>query len=82
MCNPALSGVSRPAFLKDHRSLPDRVNGPTAGFFATLRMWAGRHRGREALRELAERGDQHLLADIGVTREEALRRAGKWFWQG
>ena len=82
MCHPALSGTSRPDFRHDHRSLPDGVNGPTAGFFAAVRIWAGRHRAREALRDLAESGDRHLLADIGVTREEALRRAGKWFWQG
>jgi uncharacterized protein YjiS (DUF1127 family) len=24
--------------------------------------------------------DDHLLADIGVTREEVLREAKKWFW--
>jgi len=82
MCHPALSVVSRPAFRHDHCAFPDGVHGPTAGFFATLRIWAGRHRAREALRDLAEHGDRHLLADIGVTREEALRRAGKWFWQG
>ena len=82
MCHPALSVVSRPAFRHDHRFFRDGVNGPVAGFFATLRIWAGRHRAREALRDLAEHGDRHLLADIGVTREEALRRAGKWFWQG
>jgi len=82
MCHPALSGVSRPAFRHDPPSFPHGTNGPAARFFATIRTWAGRHRGREALRELAERGDQHLLADIGVTREEALRRAGKWFWRG
>jgi uncharacterized protein YjiS (DUF1127 family) len=36
--------------------------------------WA-RHRQREALRDLAD--DPHLLADIGVTREQALEEAGK-----
>jgi uncharacterized protein YjiS (DUF1127 family) len=25
--------------------------------------------------------DDHLLADIGVSRERALREASKWFWQ-
>jgi uncharacterized protein YjiS (DUF1127 family) len=34
-----------------------------------------RHCERKTLRELAD--DPHLLADIGVTREEALEEAGK-----
>jgi uncharacterized protein YjiS (DUF1127 family) len=37
-------------------------------------QWA-RHRQRKALRDLAD--DPHLLADIGVTREQALEEAGK-----
>ena len=32
---------------------------------------------RQQLLEL----DDHLLADIGVSREQALREAGKRFWQ-
>jgi uncharacterized protein YjiS (DUF1127 family) len=35
-----------------------------------------RRRQRHALLQL----DDHLLADIGVSREQALREAGKWFW--
>jgi uncharacterized protein YjiS (DUF1127 family) len=35
-----------------------------------------RRRQRRALLQL----DDHLLADIGVAREQALREAGKWFW--
>jgi uncharacterized protein YjiS (DUF1127 family) len=50
-------------------------------FRAALRAWCRRSRGRKALRELAERSDHHLLRDIGLTREEALRAAAKWFWQ-
>jgi uncharacterized protein YjiS (DUF1127 family) len=34
-----------------------------------------RKRQRRALLQL----DDHLLADIGVSREQALREAGKWF---
>ncbi len=52
-----------------------------AGLFATIGIWIARHRGRQALQELAEHSDAHLLADIGVTREEGLRMAAKWFWQ-
>jgi uncharacterized protein YjiS (DUF1127 family) len=32
-----------------------------------------------ALYEIAERDDHHLLKDIGVSREEAFREAGKRF---
>jgi uncharacterized protein YjiS (DUF1127 family) len=35
-----------------------------------------RRRQRHALLEL----DDHLLADIGLTREQALREAGKSLW--
>jgi len=31
--------------------------------------------------EIAERNDLHLLKDIGVSQEEALREADKPFWQ-
>ena len=41
--------------------------------------WAARRRLRGALRELAE--DKHLLADIGLTREQALEEAAKPFWR-
>ena len=40
------------------------------------RMWQ-RRRERQALLEL----DDRLLEDVGVTREQALRQASKWFWQ-
>jgi uncharacterized protein YjiS (DUF1127 family) len=36
---------------------------------------------RRALREIAERNDLHLLKDIGVSQEEALREADKAFWR-
>jgi uncharacterized protein YjiS (DUF1127 family) len=34
---------------------------------------------RSALADLAE--DKHRLADIGLTREQALHEAGKRFWR-
>jgi uncharacterized protein YjiS (DUF1127 family) len=47
---------------------------------AALRRWCCHaldlRRQRHALREL----DDHQLADIGVTRDEALREAKKSFW--
>ena len=36
-----------------------------------------RRRGRQKLLEL----DDHLLEDIGVTRDQAEGQARKWFWQ-
>jgi uncharacterized protein YjiS (DUF1127 family) len=50
----------------------------------TARMigrWIARSRERRALRDIAERGDFHLLKDIGVSREEAFREADKPFWR-
>jgi uncharacterized protein YjiS (DUF1127 family) len=43
-------------------------------------IWAARRRQRKALGELADCSD-HLLKDIGISRDDALREAGKWFWQ-
>ena len=43
-------------------------------------IWAARARQRKALRKLTDTSD-HLLKDIGVSRNEALREAAKWFWQ-
>jgi uncharacterized protein YjiS (DUF1127 family) len=43
-------------------------------------FWAGRSRQRRQLGELAELNN-HLLKDIGVSQEEALREAAKPFWR-
>jgi uncharacterized protein YjiS (DUF1127 family) len=43
------------------------------------RLWTARRCQRKALRDLAEQG--HLLADIGLTRAQALHEAGKPFWR-
>jgi uncharacterized protein YjiS (DUF1127 family) len=40
--------------------------------------WHERTRQRAALRNIAD--DPHLLADLGITREEALEQAGQPFW--
>ena len=47
----------------------------------TIARWIARSRQRRALREIAERSDDHLLKDIGVSREEAFREADKPFWR-
>jgi uncharacterized protein YjiS (DUF1127 family) len=47
----------------------------------TIARWITRSRQRQALREIAERNDIHLLKDIGVSQEEAFREADKPFWR-
>jgi uncharacterized protein YjiS (DUF1127 family) len=42
-----------------------------------IAVWFNRHRQRRVLAELTP----HLLNDIGVSREEALREAAKPFWR-
>ena len=46
----------------------------------TLAVWIDSSHQRRQLGELAELND-YLLRDIGVSREEALREAAKWFWR-
>jgi uncharacterized protein YjiS (DUF1127 family) len=53
-----------------------------AGARSTVGRWFTRSRQRRVLREIAERNDFHMLKDIGVTQEEALREAHKHFWRG
>jgi uncharacterized protein YjiS (DUF1127 family) len=48
-------------------------------FGDALSLWMARLGQRHSLADLAE--DKHLLADIGLTREQALREAGKPFWR-
>ena len=43
---------------------------------AIARMWQKR-RQRQRLLEL----DEHLLSDVGVTREQAEKEAAKWMWE-
>src|SRR5215831_7448374 len=45
----------------------------------TIHVWIERSRQRRELGELADRKD-HLLADIGLSVEEARREAAKPFW--
>ena len=53
-----------------------------AGTPSTVGRWFARSRQRRVLREIAERNDFHLLKDIGVSQEEALREADRHFWRG
>ena len=47
--------------------------------FDSIAAWILRSGQRRALRELAQEG--RLLADIGLTREQALDEAAKPFWR-
>jgi uncharacterized protein YjiS (DUF1127 family) len=66
------------------RTASDRraqIKGLIVLICATVGRWMKRSRQRRALYEIAERDDHHLLKDIGVSREEAFREAGKPFWR-
>ena len=58
-----------------------RITGIADSSWAKLsrlcRLWAARRRERFALRDL----DDHMLRDIGVTRQHAEREAGLPFWE-
>ena len=58
-----------------------RISGLVPGTRSTVGGWFARSRQRQALREIAERNDFHLLKDIGVSQEEALREADRPFWR-
>jgi uncharacterized protein YjiS (DUF1127 family) len=53
---------------------------PAADWLHTLFFWIDRSRQRAALGELADLNN-HLLEDIGVSKEQALHEAAKPFWQ-
>jgi uncharacterized protein YjiS (DUF1127 family) len=81
MQNPSPGGAARDVFgpRQTKSSCEENSSTPTA-FFRIMGLWLDRRRRRQALEDLAERKD-HLLADVGLTREEALREAGKPFWR-
>jgi len=58
-----------------------RAAGWAVGAYHTVTGCIVRSRQRRALREIAESNDFHLLKDIGVSQEEALREAEKPFWR-
>ena len=59
---------------------PSERTAPVVNWRSLLDIWAARARQRQALGELADLND-HILKDIGISRDDALREAGKWFWQ-
>ena len=56
---------------------PKRPVHPVAAAFELVARWIERARQRDALAAL----DDHALRDIGITRVEAVREAGKPFWR-
>jgi uncharacterized protein YjiS (DUF1127 family) len=63
-----------------HAPAPREIDWPWPSWFRDLtpsftRMWQKR-RQRQRLLEL----DQHLLSDIGITRDQAEKEAAKWMW--
>jgi uncharacterized protein YjiS (DUF1127 family) len=77
-----MSITSIPLVDRDGSSRPVVRSGVgtfLAGVISALSLWMARTQDRNALAELAE--DKHFLADIGLTREQALREAGKPFWR-
>jgi uncharacterized protein YjiS (DUF1127 family) len=63
------SDNNRTASTRSARVLGSRLRS----FFHMM----ARQKWRRALLQL----DDHLLKDIGITRERALSEASKWFWQ-
>jgi uncharacterized protein YjiS (DUF1127 family) len=61
------------------RPFSERVFRQVTMALQMIATWMMRNAQRRALRELSQEG--RLLADIGLTREQALREASKPFWQ-
>jgi uncharacterized protein YjiS (DUF1127 family) len=68
------SEANTAAFLRFHDRIPQ---SRTKSLLAWLMRGLERANQREDLSEL----NDFQLADIGVTRREAEREAGKWFWE-
>jgi uncharacterized protein YjiS (DUF1127 family) len=81
MSNSTAPSLHRSTLPSEPSAKRTRILAGAMRFSHTVGTWIARSRGRKALRQLVERNDPFLLQDIGVTREEALRKAAKWFWQ-
>lgn len=67
--------------IKAGRTLANPRAARTGGLLhavrARVKLWHRRARDRRMLAQL----DAHMLRDIGITREDALREARKPFWR-
>ncbi len=66
--------------LAIHTRTTREIDWPWPDWFRDLapaiaRMWRN-HRERQRLLDL----DEHLLKDIGITRDQAEKEAAKWMW--
>lgn len=63
----------------DYRTTPNRIELPPvlSSPISTIAVWIVRRRQRQALAEL----DEHLLNDVGLSREQARREAARPFWK-
>jgi len=68
----------------DHRSYPlstfSRRSVLVTGIVSMLKTWAARARARRQYEELLNAPD-HILNDIGVTRDHLRRELSKPFWR-
>ena len=74
-----LSLLRSPAAAAGSRDTGKGLLGRISQCGGTIAGWIARRRTRIALSDIAH--DDHLLKDIGVSREEALREADKPFWR-
>jgi len=76
-------GITDSLRLVRHRSTANRHQSSSwLGWTALLNewlRWSERNRQRAALRDLAD--DQHLLNDLGLTRQQALDEANRPIWE-
>jgi uncharacterized protein YjiS (DUF1127 family) len=63
----------------NYRATSERIELPPTlfGLIGTIAVWVARRRQRQALAQL----DDHLLADVGLSREQTRREAAKPFWK-
>ena len=58
---------------------PEQFISPASSTLPCMRLWTERYRQRRALFNLAD-ADTHLLDDIDLLRDDAMREAAKRFW--
>jgi uncharacterized protein YjiS (DUF1127 family) len=70
---------SSAADFANYRATTNRVELALilSGLIETVAVWIARRRQRRVLAAL----DQHLLEDVGLSREQARREAAKPFWK-